>query len=561
MLVNFYIRQHSFLQTSLKSFTTSERRRYERDIYDYARGVGLLRAEAKKEVMKARGFCGEINYNSDHSALEDEIDDSATIKNTLLAPDRSSLVSTSLPKTAERARPGLLKRRHTAGIDLAQSTSKRRKQAGDLVGSRNKNSEHEASDVSKPVKINGVPERQLGMVNKRADTSVDKRRSEEMSRTKKRQHERLAKTAEPSTGTSYSGDCLNNVENVITLQGESAVLPVNEVNHGSKRSLYTRKDMRDALSPTEPEDLQHTHKANHTGPIFDPSVNVNTKTERVKQVKDDFESDVISSNQDSHPVTRDTVDKGERSRSETGNENKSIPDGIGQARESRHFTKNDVGKITAKMSRKKIEKQADGSGIKNKRYKQNGKNLAKGQASVPGEEATEQLPNQRQSETKTRKTLRSNAESISATKTKRTRLKKDGPTDASEAEDKQHIQKSNLEPLPVAISVDQQDENLKAAPSTNKNKGRKKHGKEDSVPTQHETNNQDFSTTVEHLSIPNPITENGKSKEKDKCENKNKTGGVAPCHIPTLTDAHVPTLTDTETTKNPDFHSPMIQQA
>ena len=86
MQVNHFIRRHSFLQTSLVCHTTSERRSFERDIYDYARGLGLSTSEAHKEVLKGRAFCGEEDYNSDNTALGDEVDDSAETMKRLATP-------------------------------------------------------------------------------------------------------------------------------------------------------------------------------------------------------------------------------------------------------------------------------------------------------------------------------------------------------------------------------------------------------------------------------------------------------------------------------------------
>ena len=77
--VNHFVRSHSFIQQSLKGHTTSQRRAFERDVYDYARGVGLPKDDARKEVRKARGFCGELDHDSDVSVLGDEVDDSAVI--------------------------------------------------------------------------------------------------------------------------------------------------------------------------------------------------------------------------------------------------------------------------------------------------------------------------------------------------------------------------------------------------------------------------------------------------------------------------------------------------
>ncbi|MCJ1247026.1 hypothetical protein MMC30_004237 [Trapelia coarctata] len=77
--VNHFVRGHTFIQISLSGHTTSQRRAFERDVYDYARGLGLQRREAKREVLKARGFCGEFAYDSDVSMLGDEVDDTAQL--------------------------------------------------------------------------------------------------------------------------------------------------------------------------------------------------------------------------------------------------------------------------------------------------------------------------------------------------------------------------------------------------------------------------------------------------------------------------------------------------
>ena len=63
----------------MRTFTKSERRQFERDVYDYAEALGLDHADSKKQVIKARGFCGEEDYDSDNSALGDETDDSNDI--------------------------------------------------------------------------------------------------------------------------------------------------------------------------------------------------------------------------------------------------------------------------------------------------------------------------------------------------------------------------------------------------------------------------------------------------------------------------------------------------
>lgn len=89
MQVNHFIRRHPFLQTSLVCHTTSQRRSFERDIYDYTRSLGLSTGEAQKEVLKGRAFCGEGEYHSDDTALGDEVDDSAITLRRLSTPNVS----------------------------------------------------------------------------------------------------------------------------------------------------------------------------------------------------------------------------------------------------------------------------------------------------------------------------------------------------------------------------------------------------------------------------------------------------------------------------------------
>ena len=73
--INHYIRRHPFVEKSLAITLKSERRQFERNVYDFARDLGLKKNEAKMHVVKARVFCGEEPYDSDTSSFEGEIDD------------------------------------------------------------------------------------------------------------------------------------------------------------------------------------------------------------------------------------------------------------------------------------------------------------------------------------------------------------------------------------------------------------------------------------------------------------------------------------------------------
>ena len=94
--MNHYIRKHPFFAKSLATFTKSERRQYERNVYDFARGLGLKKAEARSHVVKAREFCGEEQYDSDISTFENEIDDSRTILETLSASNSNESAEVSM---------------------------------------------------------------------------------------------------------------------------------------------------------------------------------------------------------------------------------------------------------------------------------------------------------------------------------------------------------------------------------------------------------------------------------------------------------------------------------
>ena len=88
--INHYIRRHPFVEKSLGITLKSERRQYERNVYDFARGLGLKKSEARRHVVKAREFCGEQQSDSDSSSFEDEIDDSRFILETLSSMDDSA---------------------------------------------------------------------------------------------------------------------------------------------------------------------------------------------------------------------------------------------------------------------------------------------------------------------------------------------------------------------------------------------------------------------------------------------------------------------------------------
>ena len=77
--IGLFIRSHSFfVQQSDEAdiHTAAVRRAFERDVYDFARSLKLSKREAMRQVIRARQFCGEVEYDSDESALGDEVSES-----------------------------------------------------------------------------------------------------------------------------------------------------------------------------------------------------------------------------------------------------------------------------------------------------------------------------------------------------------------------------------------------------------------------------------------------------------------------------------------------------
>ncbi|KAL8714297.1 MAG: hypothetical protein Q9225_006591 [Loekoesia sp. 1 TL-2023] len=100
--INHFARRHQFFtEQSFNKYTTSQRRNFERDVYDYARSIGLSKPQAKASIIDARRLCGEEDYHSDETRLDDdEVDDSSALLLTLPASTgRSSQGSQALPST------------------------------------------------------------------------------------------------------------------------------------------------------------------------------------------------------------------------------------------------------------------------------------------------------------------------------------------------------------------------------------------------------------------------------------------------------------------------------
>ena len=139
--INRFVRRHIFFTAqSFTKYTTSQRRKFERDIYDHARAIALSNAQAKLAVIYARRLCGQEEYDSDSSRLDDdEVHDSELLRTPPETPWYFSL-DWSLAATTDAAKPPQTsdssetsnKRAHD---DLRGSCEKRKKFNGVMTSS------------------------------------------------------------------------------------------------------------------------------------------------------------------------------------------------------------------------------------------------------------------------------------------------------------------------------------------------------------------------------------------------------------------------------------------
>lgn len=79
MAIKRYVIFHKFNQDPYASHTISQRREFERNVYDYARANGLSKQEARSEIREARVMCGAPESDSEDSSYGPEDDDSSEI--------------------------------------------------------------------------------------------------------------------------------------------------------------------------------------------------------------------------------------------------------------------------------------------------------------------------------------------------------------------------------------------------------------------------------------------------------------------------------------------------
>ncbi|KAI9875942.1 MAG: hypothetical protein M1830_007704 [Pleopsidium flavum] len=128
--VNRYVLSHEFVYASDVTHSTSERRAFTRNVYDYARAKGLTKPQARDEVRRARMICGERDYDTDESSLGIEIDDTMEIledlaKTTIHSiPGQYTLGHTDNPFEQEHQKAqsrGYKRRRKSQAVDKQEA--------------------------------------------------------------------------------------------------------------------------------------------------------------------------------------------------------------------------------------------------------------------------------------------------------------------------------------------------------------------------------------------------------------------------------------------------------
>ncbi|KAL8832846.1 MAG: hypothetical protein Q9191_000030 [Dirinaria sp. TL-2023a] len=129
--VELFVRSHHFFQKAATSFTTSERRKFERDTYDFARSMSFSKRDAKKQVIKARHLCGEADYDSEQSALGGEVDDPAAVTN-IKSTQAGTLISDqgSTRSDQQSQDPAHAPCKGIPAGDRSQSSKKRKSRTG-----------------------------------------------------------------------------------------------------------------------------------------------------------------------------------------------------------------------------------------------------------------------------------------------------------------------------------------------------------------------------------------------------------------------------------------------
>ncbi|KAL8662128.1 MAG: hypothetical protein Q9168_008304, partial [Polycauliona sp. 1 TL-2023] len=127
--ISLFARRHRFiLEQSLGTYTTTQRRAFERDVYDFARALGFSKARAKASMLVARTFCGEEAYDTDDTRLDDEeIDDSCEVLVSLPLSTARQASSSSFDRSFSASSPSIPWSGHPGrtGTDIMSSVEVR----------------------------------------------------------------------------------------------------------------------------------------------------------------------------------------------------------------------------------------------------------------------------------------------------------------------------------------------------------------------------------------------------------------------------------------------------
>lgn len=279
------------MEQSFGTYTTTQRRAFERDVYDFARALGFSKARAKASMLVARTFCGEEEYDTDDTRLDDdERDDSSDVlvslplstgmETTHSSFARSfSATSPSIPRSGNSARVGpevlpsvelretpqseggKSKRTRKAAEDpSAGPKGKKRKTDSDLC---TKNHEYENGDADAGIRAPHPPALQKPESNERQDTAA----------TEHPQHEFNSKdSAESGVVEPQSTNCTGRGPSAINGEQAKNDQPEKEGQQNSQESSKGKKakgekqQSNPIMPPKTPNSGRKKRKRQHSGP-------------------------------------------------------------------------------------------------------------------------------------------------------------------------------------------------------------------------------------------------------------------------------------------------------
>lgn len=180
-----YVIFHKFNRDPYASHTTSQRREFERNVYDYARAYGLGKQEALSEVRKARIIAGAPEDDSGDSSFGSEIDDTSKILSQLAKTTFSLRDIQAEGSNGIEDEPQMSKR-----VKQTRKRTRRRRKAGgekrNTTATKNTGADAEHDRTRVPGKVNEKSARSQATEGPSSSSSIPATESQSSRRKRKR---------------------------------------------------------------------------------------------------------------------------------------------------------------------------------------------------------------------------------------------------------------------------------------------------------------------------------------------------------------------------------------